>query len=209
MTDPDLLYNIKYFAYWGFWVTLFDLVFILLFLTAVVVLVSCLVSVMLGRRERAARRLRTLGFAAAVYMGIVIGVSLLAPRAVVAVGEDQCSDDWCIAVQEATHPGDSAIAVTFRLASRALRVTQRERFVVAYLRDGAGRRYDASPAPDQPGFDVELGPGAYVNTRRVFRIPPGASGLGVIITREGDIPFPRCCIIGTGLFHKDPIVPIP
>jgi hypothetical protein len=190
-------------------VTLLDLVFILLFLTAVVVLVSCLVSVMRGQRERAARRLRMLGVAALVYMVIVCGVSLLTPRAVLAVGEDQCSDDWCIAVQEATHLGDSAIAVTFRVASRALRVTQRERFVVAYMRDGAGRRYDASPAPDQPGFDVELGPGAAVSTRRVFRVPRGTSGLGVIITREGDIPFPRCCIIGTGLLHKDPIVPVP
>lgn len=188
--------------------TLFDLLFIVLFLAAVTVLISCLVSALRGQRARAARRLRTLGLAAAVYMGIVIGVSLFTPRAVLAVGEDQCSDDWCIAVQDASPMGDSAVAVTFRVASRALRVTQRERFVVAYVQDGAGRRYDADPVLDQPGFDVELGPGAYVNTRRVFRVPRGASGLGVIITREGDVPFPRCCIIGAGLFHKDPIVPV-
>ena len=189
--------------------TLFDLLFILLFLSAVTVLISCVVAALRGQGARAGRRLRALALAAAAYMVIVSGVSLLTPRAVLAMGEDQCDDDWCIAVQEAAHMGDSAVAVTFRVASRALRVTQRERFVVAYVRDGAGRRYDAAPAPEQPGFDVELEPGAYVSTRRVFRVPRGTSGLGVIITREGDIPFPRCCIIGTGLFHKDPIVPVP
>jgi hypothetical protein len=189
--------------------TLFDLLFILLFLTGLWVLVSCLVAALRGRRAQAGRRLRTLGVAVLVYMAIVAGVSLLTPRRVLAVGEDQCSDDWCIAVQGATRTGDSALAVTFRLASRALRVTQRERFVVVYLRDADGRRYDPDPTPGQAPFDVELGPGAFVGTQRVFHVPPHAAGLGVVVTRAGDVPFPRCCIIGTGLFHKDPVVPIP
>jgi len=189
--------------------TLFDLLFILLFFTALSVLVSCLVSALRGRRAQAGRRLRTLGVAVLVYMAIVAGVSLLTPRRVLAVGEDQCSDDWCIAVQGATRSGDSAIAVTFRIASRALRVTQRERFVVVYLRDVSGRRYDPDPAPGQPPFDVELGPGAFVGTQREFHVALHTAGLGVVVTRAGDVPFPRCCIIGTGLFHKDPVVPIP
>jgi hypothetical protein len=40
-------------------------------------------------------------------------------------------------------------------------------------------------------------------------VPRNTPGLGLIVTREGDIPFPRCCIIGTGIFHKDPMVPLP
>ncbi len=189
--------------------TLFDLLFMLLFLTAVGVLVSCLVSARRGQGAQAGRRLRTLGVAVLFYLAVVAGVSLLTPRRVFAVGEDQCSDDWCIAVQGASRTGDSALAVTFRIASRALRVTQRERFVVVYLRDSGGRRYDPDPAPGQPPFDTELGPGAFVGTQRVFHVPPHAAGLGVIVTRAGDVPFPRCCIIGTGLFHKDPVVPVP
>ena len=188
--------------------TPFDLLFILLFLTAVGVLVSALVSALRGQRGRAARRLRGLAAAVLIYMGIVAGVSLLTPRRVLATGDEQCSDDWCIAVQGATRSGDSAIPVTFRIASRARRVTQRERFVVAYLRDAGGRRYDPDPAPQQPAFDVALNPGAVVSTVRVFHVPPRVAGLGVIITREGDVPFPRCCIIGTGVFHKDPVVPV-
>lgn len=189
--------------------TWFDLLFIALLLGAVAVLISALVAALRGNHASASRRLGTCALAAAGYMALVAVVSLVTPRAALTVGEPQCSDDWCIAVQGATPRGDRAIAVTFHLSSRARRVTQRERFVVVYLRDSMGRRYDPDPAPDQSPFDVALGPGASVNTERVFRVPPGARGLGVIVTREGDVPFPRCCIIGTGIFHKDPIVVLP
>jgi hypothetical protein len=189
--------------------TLFDLLFILLFLTGIVVLVSALVTALRGHGAAALRRLRTLALAALVYMAIVAAVSLALPRAEVAAGENQCSDDWCIAVDDARQLTDSSTVVTLRLSSRARRVTQRERFVVVYLRDSGGRRYDPDPAPDQPPFDVALAPGAMVLTKRVFRVPRNTRGLGVIVTREGDIPFPRCCIIGTGIFHKEPIVALP
>jgi hypothetical protein len=189
-------------------VTLFDLLFIVLFLLSVVVLVSALVTALRGHPALALRRLRTLALATLAYMAIVAAVSLVMPRREVAVGENQCSDDWCIAVDDARQLTDSTV-VPFRLTSRARRVTQRERFVVVYLRDSAGRRYDPDPAPDQPPFDVSLAPGASVSTRRVFRVPRNTRGLGVIVTREGDVPFPRCCIIGTGIFHKQPIVALP
>lgn len=189
--------------------TLFDLFFIALFLTGVLVLLSSLVTALRGDAARAGRRLRTLALATLAYMAIVAITSLVTPRAVFGVGEDQCSDDWCIAVTDAKPRSDSSIAVTFQLASRARRVSQRERFVVVYVRDAAGRRYDPDPARGEPPFDVELAPGASVSTERVFRVSPRATGLAVVVTRAGDVPFPRCCIIGTGIFHKDPIVPLP
>ena len=189
--------------------TLFDLLFIVLFLMGVGALVMALVTALRGHGAAALRRLRTLALATLAYMTIVAAVSLVMPRAVVALGQNQCSDDWCIAVDDARQLTDSSALVTFRLSSRARRVTQRERFVVVYLRDSGGRRYDPDPAPEEPPFDVALTPGAKVLTKRVFRVPRDTRGLGVIVTREGDIPFPRCCIIGTGVFHKDPIVPLP
>jgi hypothetical protein len=192
----------------GIKVTLFDLLFIVLFLMGVAVLVSALVTALRGHAAAALRRLRTLALATLGYMAIVAVTSLVTPRAIVGVGEDQCSDDWCIAVADAKSLSDSTVAVTFQLTSRARRVTQRERYVVAYLQDAAGRRYDAGPAADQPPFDIALAPGASVSTKRVFRVSRSAGGLGVVVTREGDVPFPRCCIVGTGIFHKDPIVPL-
>lgn len=191
--------------------TLYDLLFILLFLTTIGILVSCVVSALRGRGDRARRRLRRLGIGAAVYLSIVVAVSLLSPRHVLARGDDQCSDDWCIAVTDAVRsdPARTSVIVTFQISSRARRVSQRERFVVAYLRDQDGHRYYPEPAPDWAPFDTLLGPGESLGTTRIFRVPAEAVGLGVIVAREGDFPFPRCCIIGTGFFHKDPIVPLP
>jgi hypothetical protein len=83
-------------------------------------------------------------------MGIVVVTSLLSPRRVVTLGEVQCSDDWCISVTSimpVTTADDTVIEVVFRLSSRARRVPQRERFVVAYVLDGEGRRYEAEPRP--------------------------------------------------------------
>ena len=189
--------------------TPFDVLFILLFLTAVGVVVSALVTALRGHRAAALHRLRTLALATLVYLAIVAVTSLLTPRADATLDEKQCSDDWCIAVSDAKPLSDTTILVFFQLTSRARRVTQRERFVVTYLLDSAGHRYDPNPAPDQPPFDVPLGPGESVGTERVFRVSRNARGLGVVVTREGDVPFPRCCIIGTGFFHKDPIVVLP
>jgi hypothetical protein len=142
--------------------TLFDLLFIVLFLTAVAGWAAALVAFLRGRRDRALRHLRTLGQGAAAYMAAVTLLSLLAPRRVMARGEDLCSDDWCIAVTDITRTGAGALdtyQVTFRLSSRARRVTQRERFVVAYMRDRTGHRYDAGPRVGQAPFDVPLAAG--------------------------------------------------
>ena len=189
--------------------TVFDLLFAVLFLTALGVLAGAMVAALRGRRDRALRRLRRLGIGAGSYMIVVTLVSLVSPRRVAARGEDQCSDDWCIAVTDITRAGTGALDtfhVAFRLSSRARRVTQRERFVVAYMRDVTGRRYDASPQDGQAPFDTPLVAGESITTSRTFEVPAHAAGLGVVVAREGGFGFPGCCIIGEGLFHKPPIV---
>ncbi len=191
--------------------SLFDLLFIVLFLTAVALLLGAAVAALTGRGDRALRTLRRLGVGVIVYMAVVAGVSLLSSRRVVGKGADQCSDDWCIAVLDATPtPGAAGVTyrVRFRISSRARRVTQRERFVVVYLRDHDGRRFDPGPSDGQAPFDASLSPGESVVTTRTFNLPPSATGLGVVVSREGGLPFPGCCIIGEGLFHKAPIVPV-
>lgn len=189
--------------------TLFDFLFIVLCLTALGVLAAVLVATLRGHPDRARRRLRGLGLGAALYMVAVTLVSVLSPRRVLALGEDLCSDDWCIAVTGITRTGTGALdtmQVAFRLSSRARRVTQRERFVVAYLRDDTGQRYDAGPVRGQPPFDALLGAGDSLLTSRAFEVPAHVVGLGVVVAREGGLGFPRCCIIGEGPFHKSPIV---
>jgi pimeloyl-ACP methyl ester carboxylesterase len=193
-------------------VTAFDLLFVILFLGGMGTLVAALAAALRGRRTTALALLRRVGMSIVVYLGVVVIVSLVSPRRVVAVGDEQCSDDWCVAVADVHRTAgvsDVAYHVTFRLSSRARRVAQRERGVVVYLRDGTGRRYDPDPTVGAVPFDVRLEPLQQINTARTFHAPPRAFALGVVVARAG-FPFPGCCIIGDqgSLFHKRTVVRI-
>jgi len=148
---------------------------------------------------------------AVLYFGLVIVVSAFSPQRFVRIGEDQCSDDWCIAVQAVrrdTLGSEIRYEVSFRLSNRARRVSQRERFVAAYLRDEDGHQHaplsDATASP----FDTLLYPGQTIPVIRRFTVPAPTRILGVVITREGGGRFPGCCIVGDqgSLFHRRAIV---
>lgn len=188
--------------------TPFDLLFIVVLLSAIGVLVAVVMAAVRRRRDVAMRRLRFLVVAAAIYMLTVTLVSLLSHRRVVALGADECSDDWCIAVASITRAGgtgDSTYRVEFRISSRAGRVAQRERFVVAYMVDSLGHRYDPNPTAGQVPFDTLLNPGQSIVAVRTFTVPVTAGAPGVVLTREGGLDFPRCCILGQGPFRKPQI----
>jgi hypothetical protein len=80
---------------------------------------------------------------------------------------------------------------------------------VAYLRDAAGRRYDADPDTAAVPFDTLLAPGQRVRAQREFVVPTGAVIVGLVFTHEGaGAWFPACCIIGDdgSLLHKRTLV---
>ncbi len=166
--------------------TVFDLLFVILFLVSLGTLIAAAVSALRGRRGRAVVLLRRLGVVLALYFCAVILVSALSPQRFSAIGVDQCSDDWCIAVQSVRRDTASTgirYEVTFRLASRARRVAQRERFVAVYLLDERGRRYapatDASDTTQVPApFDTLLQPEETVTTIRRFLVPTDAKSGG-------------------------------
>lgn len=178
--------------------TPFDLLFILLALAATLGLVAAAGAAATGRRRTAGRLLARLAGAAAIYLVVVYAVALASPARVLALGEDKCSDDWCIAVSDVREvPGSAGSTwdATFRLSSRARRISQRELGVVAYLRDAGGRRYAGESGPADAPFDVRLGPAETVTTHRRFFLPPGATARDVVLAHQG-VPFPGCLIIG-------------
>lgn len=191
--------------------TIFDLLFAVLFLVGVGSLLVALAAALRGRRARALVILRRLGIVAALYICVLLVVSALSPRRLLAIGDDQCSDDWCIAAQTVrrdTTPAEIRYEVAFRLSNRARRVAQRERFVAVYLRDQRDHRYgpvaDASAVP----FDTLLAPGQALVAIRRFIVPAGAGEVGLVVAREGGGWFPGCCIVGEqgSLFHRRAIV---
>lgn len=191
--------------------TFFDLLFLVLFLTCTSALLVAGVSAIRGRRSRAGAILKACVIGAAVYFSVLVVVSVLTPQRYIGRGDDQCADDWCIAVSTIGHQaiaGGTRFDVTFRLSSRARRVAQRERFVVVYLRDSQGARYNPVVDPDSVPFDTLLEPIQSITTTRRFLVPKNAAIVGVVVAREGGGRFPGCCIIGDegSLLHKRTIV---
>ncbi len=187
--------------------SLFDL----LFLAAVAASLFCWVAAALAalrRRAVAIRILKAWSVCAALYFAAVILTSAVLPRRVLAMGEARCSDDWCVTVEKAARNGGT-LTVSLRLESRARRVTQRERDMVVYVSDDRGRRYDPLPDTAEVPLDVQLGPGESVTAQRVFRVPPQARGLGVVVGHEGGFPIGWFIIGYDTWFRKPAIVPLP
>ena len=187
----------------------YEPLFLLLALATAITLVTAIVLALAGRFRRAGRILLRLGIAAAVYMTIVIVVTLFVTPRIYRVGDEQCREDWCITVTSWRRPVDAStdtLEISLRLSSRARRVAMGERGTVIYLVDGDQRRFDPLPNPTELPFSFVLQPGQAVETTRRFRVPTDARNLGVIYTNEGGLPINWFIITEGGWFMKKPIV---
>jgi len=204
--------------------TLFDLLFIVVFLATVVVLLTALVHVLRRRPRRARKVLAVHGRFLGLYFAVLLLVSLAAPQRIVALGEDRCFDDWCLAVDscatvsELGHGEHAAKAdgvfyvVTLRISNQGRGRAQRASSAAVRLRDDLGGTYDVSPR-GQLAFEAERGPmapltsllavGRSLTTVRVFDIPNTAHVAGLTI--EHPVGFgPGRLVIGeeSSLLHR-------
>jgi hypothetical protein len=186
-----------------------DLVFILLFLTAVVTLLAAVWFALRRQFARSRRILFRLSAGAAIYMAIVVVTSLVLPRRVLSVGDPQCFDDWCVSIpafRRVPETNRVAYGVDLRLFSRARRVSQRERNLAVYLTDNRGRRYDPVADQNAAALDVLLGPQESVVVSRSFAVPTEAQDVGAVVTHEGGFPIGWFIIGYDTWFRKPPIV---
>ena len=189
--------------------SLFDLLFIAVFLASVGSLLAAVVVALGARIALALRILRIWGIFAAIYLGIVAVASFFWPRRVFAVGEPLCFDDWCIAVEKVSSDplrGSASIVANLRISSRARRVSQRERGVVAYLTDSLGRRFDPVRSETAASFDILLQPGESALVICAYEVPADAHDLGLVIAHEGGFPIGRFIIGDEAWFHKPAIL---
>jgi hypothetical protein len=189
-------------------VTIFDLLVIALFFTAIGTLVVAAVLAVRERWARALGLLRGLAVCAVAYVGIVYAATALSKEAVLRIGEPQCTDDWCIAVESANRTPMEAVArydVTLRIFSRALRVSQREMGARdVYLVDSQWKRYDPVRTGTEVPLNTLLQPGESVTTSRRFEVPVGVRGIGLMVDRSSP---PICLVIGEcEAFHKGTIM---
>jgi hypothetical protein len=188
---------------------MFEPLFLLLVVLAVVTVIVAGGLAVAGRRARAGRILRRLAIGAAVYFAVVIAVSIVSPRRVYQIGDAQCFDDWCIAVagvERTPAGGNETYAIAIRLSNRARRVPMGERDTVVYLTDGAGHRYDPLPDAAAVAFDTVLQPGESVLATRRFLVPRTADDLGLVYTHEGGFPIGWLIIGEGGWLQKPPVV---
>ena len=186
--------------------TIFEPLFLILVLVAVIVLMRAAVAAVRGRRGDARRALTRLGIAAVIYMVVVFAVSLATPRRNYRIGDTRCFDDWCVAVTSATRPAPTSVTVGLRLSSRARRVPQRELGTVVYLIDSAGHRYDPVLDSRVVPLDTLLQPGQSVDAWRTFAVPRDARGLGLVYTHQGGFPIGSFIIGENEWAHGPPVV---
>jgi len=128
------------------------------------------------------RALLVVAFGLAIYLTVICIVSLGSEQKIMALGDPDCSDDWCVTPEKAHFAGDT-VSVEFRVWSRAKRVTQREYGVRPFLVDERGQRFLISQSTG-PEFDRSIGPGDEFNTVRTYRASRDATTLDLIL-REG------------------------
>jgi hypothetical protein len=188
--------------------SLFDLLFLAVFLASALVPLAVVASTLRGRKRRAVRLLAAWIVTLAVYFTVLVAVSLNTPQRVLEMKTPQCSGDWCIAVEEAqwSAPGDVVTCtVTLRLFSRSRTRTPREKRVDVYLVDARGHRYPPQEDTSSASFDTALDPGQSILTTRTFRLPADVQEPGLVVAHGW---FPRMFVIADGhsLLHRPPVV---
>ena len=159
----------------------------------------------------------------AVYLGVVVIVALASPQRIVALKEDRCFDDWCIAIEDVTlinelgQDGHGVFyVITLRLSNHARGRDQRASSIAIHLLDDQGRTYDLSPL-GQAVWEAQQGPtapltstvavGQSLTTVQVFELPQDAHDVSLTVEHPVG-PSPSLFIIGdeASLFHKPTIV---
>jgi hypothetical protein len=202
--------------------TIFDLLFLASALGVCLALIVTLVALARRRWPIVRRTLLGLGAYLLLYALAMVSVAALSPQRTLAMGQEHCFDDWCIAAVAAVQqPRIGAapmtvmaqgrfVVVAVRVTSHAKAISQRELDTQLYLLDSAGRRYavstagqralDATGLGGQP-LDTMLAPSGSFTHTTVFYVPMSASQLALVVAHDA---FPGVLIIGDGqsLFHR-------
>ena len=189
--------------------TLADLLFLFMVLTATGTLLTMIVRAMQGRPIMPIFRRLLIGFVG--YVAVLLGASLLSPQRYAKLGDSECSDDWCIALRNAMTRETSAgqeYLLQLELTSHALGRPQRERFVSVLLLGEDGQRFQSVLDLSQVPFDTLLAPGESVLATRRFVVARGVRVAGMIVVKQGVGRIPGCCIIGqeNSFWHKPTVI---
>ncbi len=194
--------------------SIFDLIFIVAFLTSVVTLAVAAIAFVRGRRATALNILRIYGICAVGYFVCDAAVAFLRPQRLIAIGTPWCFDEWCLTVAGVKHTTAArmnAYHVDLLLSSQARGRAQRANGAWIYLIDDQGNRYAPEPDSSDIPLNVLIQPGQSIDASRRFKVPADIHQVGLVTGHGG----PYCgamaiLIIGSGgcLFNKPTMIRI-
>ena len=177
--------------------------------------IGMLISLFLGERATALRHIAWIFGIWAVYLALVMGTSLMQPRKIVALGQDQCFGDVCFAVTGVeevpgflVHDGSRLVRVAVRVSNRGRGEIERDGHVQAFLLDSRGRRWDEATAISSVPLTSAVPAGSSVMSQPVFKVAKDASGMALVLTHGR---WQRGVLIIGGpesLLHRRTIVPL-
>ena len=177
--------------------------------------IGVLISLFLGERAKALRHIGWIFGIWAVYLAVVMGTSLMQPRKIVPIGQDQCFGDVCFAVTGVEevpgfliHDGSRLVRVSVRVSNRRRGKVESDAQVRAFLLDSRGRQWDESTAISSVPLTTAVPAGSSVMSEPVFKVAQDASGMALVLTHGR---WQRGTLIIGGpesLLHRRTIVPL-
>ena len=173
---------------------------------AVVVLVLTSVGMLaFGKFRRGAMALRASAGLVAVYVVVLMAVSLLTPQKIGSAGQAYCMDIWCIGIEKVSPiPARNQIAykVDVRIFSDADTVKTSGKGFSLFLVDERGRRFPMVKDPSVIPFDLSLDPGQSVNTSLTFVTAADARELFLTVDSPLFWGARLCFACDSSLLHK-------
>jgi hypothetical protein len=148
-----------------------------------------LVSWLRGEKLRVKRGIQWLTGVWVVYLGVLVGVSLLQKQKMVAIGETQCFNNMCFTVTGIEEVPRFVPRDVRRLVRVSIRVTNRGRsaqsnsLMKAYLVDGQERRWKESSGVNGVNLTAKVAGSSSVTSEPVFEIAGDATQLGLVLTQ--------------------------
>jgi hypothetical protein len=165
-----------------------------------------------GEQLRVRRGLAWLAGVWAMYLAVLIGVSLVQKQKVVAVGQPQCFDDMCFTVTGVEevkgfliHDEQRLIRVTVRVTNRG-RTAESDGLMRAYLVDAQGRRWEESTGVNGVGLTAKVVGGDSVLSQPVFKVAGDATGLRLVLTHGWKQPGVLVIGDSDSLLHRKTVV---
>ena len=158
-----------------------------------------------GKFRGGAKALRALAGLVAVYVVVVMAVSLLTPQKIGSAGQAYCMDIWCIGIEKVSPiPARNQIAykVDVRIFSDADTVKTSGKGFSLFLVDERGRRFPMGKDPAVIPFDLSLDPGESVNTSLTFVTAADARELFLTVDSTLFWGARLCFACDSSLLHK-------